>query len=183
LYRDFLSTAPQLDDRGAINPSTLALVRDLSDLLGRKGVLVPPMAEWAMYAAFAGGIVLITWLALRRRPANDTRLPIFLACLAFALIMPRFKDYAYILILPPAYFVVRRMIGGKVREMRLVLLVLSQTPPAPFGLGGALRNLLWGYYPWLLALALWAAGVVWLIEARPGDVLPTGSAGGRQAAT
>jgi hypothetical protein len=164
LYRDFLSVAPQLDDRGAINPSTLALLRDLGDVLARKGLPVPEAVEWGVYAAFAGGVTLVTGLALRRRGGEDSRFPILLACLAFALVMPRFKNYAYILLLPPAYFVLRRMVEAGAGSLGLILLLLSQTPPAPFGLGEAIRNLFWGYYPWLLALGLWAAAVAWLLR-------------------
>lgn len=42
----------------------------------------------------------------------------------------------------------------------LIPLLLSQSPPVPFGLGGAVRNLFWAYYPWLLALLLWASAVI-----------------------
>jgi hypothetical protein len=168
LYRDFLSVAPQLDDRGAINPSTLALLRDLGDVLARKGLPVPEAVEWGVYAAFAGGVTLVTGLALRRRGGEDSRFPILLACLAFALVMPRFKNYAYILLLPPAYFVLRRMVEAGAGSLGLILLLLSQTPPAPFGLGEAIGNLFWGYYPWLLALGLWAAAVAWLLRGSAG---------------
>jgi len=183
LYRDFLAVAPQLDDRGTINPSTLALLRDLGDILARKGLPLSQAAEWTLYAAFAGGIVLVTWLALRRRGDSDIRLPIFLACLAFALVMPRFKNYAYILLLPPAYFVARRLSGAKAADLGLVLLLLSTTPPVPFGLGEAMRNLFWGYCPWLLALALWATAIVWLTRGEAAVVPRTPPVGELEGST
>jgi hypothetical protein len=169
LYRDFLSVAGQLDDRGVINPSTLALLRDLGDLLARKGIPVSAVAEWSVFAAFAGVIVLVTWLALRRHGTEDSRLQITLACLAFALVMPRFKNYGYILLIPPAYLVLQKMVKGWAGELGLLLLLLSQTLPVPFGFGETARNLLWGYYPWLLALGLWAAQVIWMLRGGNGS--------------
>jgi hypothetical protein len=183
LYRDFLSVAGQLDDRGVINPSTLALLRDLGDLLARKGVVVSAAAEWSVFAAFAGAIALGTWLALRRRGGEDARFPIALACLAFALMMPRFKNYGYILLIPPAYLVLRRTLEGWAGGLGLLLLLLSQTPPVPFGFGETVRNLLWGYYPWLLALGLWAAQVVWMLRAGHGPRGELDGAGRLESAT
>jgi hypothetical protein len=178
LYRDFLTTIPQLDDRGAINPSTLALLRDLGDLLTRKGLAVSPLVEWLLYGVFAVAIVAITWLVLSRRRGEDGRLPIVLVCLAFALVMPRFKNYAYILLIPPACLVLQHMVDGWAGELGLLLLLLSYTPPVPFGFGETARNLLWGYYPWLLALGLWTAQVIWMVGGRTrsrgeaGDLAP-----------
>jgi hypothetical protein len=120
---------------------------------------------------------------LRRRPIQDPRIPIFLACLTFALVMPRFKNYAYILLIPPAYFIVRRLFEGQAWELGLLVLMLSRTPPAPFGLGEALGNLFWGYYAWLLALALWGVAVTWLLRARDGRPVGAELAAGREGRT
>ncbi len=159
LYRDFLSVAAQLDDRGAINPSTLALVRDIGDILTRKGLPVWATAEAAAYGVFVSIVLALTVLALARAGRGAPRGSVFLACLAFALVAPRFKNYAYILLIPPAYAFVKAAMSRGLHVFGLLPLVLSQSPPVPFGFGGAVRNLFWGYYPWLLALLLWVAAV------------------------
>lgn len=161
LYRDFLLTTTQLDDRGIINPSVLALLRDLSDLLGGKGVRVPASGVWAVYAAFACAVVLVMWRLFRRNRPSDQRVTVVLVCLAFALIMPRFKNYAYILLLPPSYFVLRKMVAGWSPELGLVLLMLSGSPALPLGLGGVASKVFWNYYAWLVTLALWLIAVAW----------------------
>jgi hypothetical protein len=97
--------------------------------------------------------------------------------LAYALVMPRFKNYAYILLIPPAYYVIRRMLTLEPYQLAAVLLVLSGSFPVPFGLAGAFRNLFWGYYPWLMTLALWSVAVLGVFRMTKSRMSPAVIAG------
>jgi hypothetical protein len=168
LYRDFLAVIPQLDDRGIINPSTLALFRDLADILTRRGIGLSPVMPEVAYLAFAAAVALVTGLALRRVRGEDRRVTIFIVCLAFILVAPRFKNYSYILALVPAFYLVKRWIRLEASWAMLLLLMFSSSMPVPFGLGAAAQNLLWGYYSLLLTLLLWALSV-WVAILGPAD--------------
>lgn len=96
-----------LDERGRHqNPSSLAYLRDAADALRHAGRALPPHTEtvaWALFAATIGALAL----ARLWRPPEPRDLPRWLsvALLAFALMMPRFKDYAYVLLLVPTALV------------------------------------------------------------------------------
>lgn len=109
LYSGFLRSLGGLDERGVINPSTLALVRDAFDwLVNTSGMMIPQAIGLAVFIAVAAGIGLATWRSYALLESadwpNKDRVAIFLACLAYALILPRFKTYSYVIVLVPTYF-------------------------------------------------------------------------------
>jgi hypothetical protein len=170
LYSSFLLSAPNLDERGAINPSSLAAIRDVFDGLVRRGLVRDVMAgESIVYLVVIVVVVAFTGWAARRVGSGDPRTIIFLACLAYALILPRFKDYAYILLLVPSYFMVTRVIRLPGTLLLLILLMISSRLPVPFGLEGAVSNLLWAYPSLIMAGGIWALSV-WFLSRR--GVLP-----------
>jgi hypothetical protein len=167
LFRSFLSVAQHLDERGAINPSSLALVRDVFEAGARKGlVLVPDGTAEAIYFLLAVGFLSVAIWAARRQEAADSRDVLYLVCLAFALIVPRFKDYAFVLLLVPAYDLVTRRLRSRGSAVLLALLVLAPRLPLPFGMGAVVGRFLWGYYPWVLALGLYVATARTLLRER-----------------
>ncbi len=120
LFAGFLRNAAGLDDRGSTNPSALALIRDgLERLAGGKG---PPHLDWIVY----GVVVLLVTAGFHSVARREDRLG-HLVCffLAFALAAPRFKDYSYILLIPPSVYVVVRVLRGL--APRLAALVLLCT--------------------------------------------------------
>lgn len=190
LYTDFLLSAQSLDERGAINPSSLAAIRDVFDGLVRRGLLREVVVgEGIVYLVVIVGVVALTTWTARRIGSRDRRTIIFLACLAYALILPRFKDYGYILLLVPSYFMVTRVIRLPGTLLLLVLPMISSRLPVPFGLEGAVSNLLWAYYSLVMAGVIWALSV-WSLSRRgmppgaveeptPGSVDPGRSAPGQ----
>lgn len=129
----FLTNGTHLDERGAFNPSSLALFRDLSDALG-----VPHLAP-ALYAAFAAGVLSLAWRRGRGRSRLQTA---FLCVFAYALVMPRFKNYSYLLLIPPTADV----IANRLSSNALRLLALA-----------AVCAGYWGYTSFFAALAIFAA--------------------------
>ena len=81
---------------------------------------------------------------------------IMMACLTYALVMPRFKTYSFILLLPPAYYLLRRSTRLPAYGFLLAVLLLTVHPPLPVAL--PFRPVLshfWLYYPLVLAFLLW----------------------------
>jgi hypothetical protein len=85
---------------------------------------------------------------------------VFLSCAAYALLMPRFKDYSYVLLLVPAYFALKKTVGGLGRVFFFALMILSV--PEYVNLPGLKEvfEQLWRFMP------LWAAAAVWVLYLR-----------------
>jgi hypothetical protein len=165
LYTNFLTLASKLDERMPHNPSTLALIRDAGRWLSEKGIQLP---EWLLVAFFAVVVLLVIWLTWRRlKDSRDTwQYRLYLVCLAYAVIVPRFKNYSYILLLIPAYVILIQSLQQRI-HLGVILLLLSASFPLPFGLSGPASSLIWGYYPMILTMLLW-----WLSIRLDADQIP-----------
>ena len=86
---------------------------------------------------------------------NRQMLDVFLVCLAYALIHPRFKDYAYILLVVPAYYIIMSNRFTKANPFVFFLAILLYPP---FIIPGTetIFMFFWKYYPLMVAYAIWA---------------------------
>ena len=139
LFAGFLRNAARLDDRGSTNPSSLALIRDGLERLA--GGPVPAHLDWIVY----GLVVLLVTAGFRSVARRQDRLG-DLACLflAFALAAPRFKDYSYILLIPPSVYVVVRVLRGLAPRLAALLLLCTH---------------FFAYQSWVAALVLFTVCV------------------------
>lgn len=153
LYENFLVLASKLDERMPHNPSSLALIRDISQYLNDKGLLLPAWLPVIVFLILVLVVAWFTWARLRDRH-NPWLQRLFLFCLAYAVLMPRFKNYSFILLLVPAFSVLLQAVRQE-RLIGLALLLLSASIPLPFGLSSPASRLLWGYFPLLLTGVIW----------------------------
>jgi glycosyl transferase family 87 len=161
LFRAFLDNASETNTESKIlNPSTYAFCRDLVEVvLGSKDSPVDPRVGDALFVAIALAITAATIVAIRRferaPPADRVRNQLFLACFLYALVVPRFKDYSYILLIVPAayllYAYARRLPASAVWLGVLCVPVVNQPMPALEVFGVMLLD----YYPLLVAAVLW----------------------------
>jgi hypothetical protein len=156
LFSDFVANASGLYD---LNDSSFRLIREILTIIGRKTSLsIPSSVTIAAFLAVAAGVVWGTWRAMRtilssNSPDSD-RTAIFLACVAYALILPRLKDYSFIILIVPAYFVIK-----KAAFLPYPLLFLFGILPRGTSLLPGFRGMfttLWSYYPLIVAFGLWA---------------------------
>jgi hypothetical protein len=129
LYREFLLQAARCDERGITNPSSLAFFRETAAVLTRETGFRLPGLEWALYSAWVGGLAALSWVWLRRRcrglAGPDA---IAFGLLLYALVVPRFKDYSFILLLVPSLHVIRAALGSpRARAAALVALCAGAT--------------------------------------------------------
>jgi hypothetical protein len=151
----FLAGLGASDERGWLNPSTLALARDLADAAGERGLALPSALDEAVYLTVAVAVLALTARTLRahlRGPRPDRALAVLLSTAAFALAAPRLKGYAYVLLVPAACRAISR---APARLAGPLLAVLAAFPLRPTVLpyAGAIR-FLHGYLPLLAALAV-----------------------------
>jgi len=160
LWREFASAAMALDERARLNPSALALIRDIGERAGAASSTV-----WLAYglccAAVAGLWLYAATLAWRIR---DGRPMVYLAVLAYALIAPRMKDYSQIVTLLPTLHVIGAVMGGGPRSLLacVILWVPLFQGRLVFGVP------VFQYQPLFVTLWVFVELVVWL-AARRGD--------------
>src|SRR5512138_2678310 len=156
--QSFASNNPNLDERGEINPCSLAMLRDVAAVISDFGIPMSPSLVNALYFLYAGvfgcAILFVLFKYEDQLRSVDSKLLMYVACVLFALIMPRVKDYTYIILLIPALFVLRRI---DVRPLVPVLGILVFLPPTDSyvpGLGNAFISWLQSYMPWIIAWVL-----------------------------
>jgi hypothetical protein len=111
LFASFLKNARGLGtEHGENNPSTWALIGDVASWLKTKtGFPLPAVIPQAIYAVVALGVIAVSAKIFSRLQSLEEKKAdlwrICLLCLAFALVVPRFKDYSYILLIGPSLYV------------------------------------------------------------------------------
>lgn len=174
LFTGFLHNAGAMDERGIMNPATLPLIRTAFGFLEEKtGIAVPHFVAWLLFLGIVATVLAVTWRAmaiLRSAPVQDKeRIIVFLACVVYALILPRFKDYSYILLLVPTYFVLWQVNYAKgmavliVSQLLVTFLCFVRTSlPGIY----VFSTFLCGYYSLVLAYCVWALYLYWIFAAR-----------------
>jgi hypothetical protein len=162
LFHAFLNNAVETNIESKIlNPSSYALCHDLiALLLGSEAAPADPALGTRLFVVLALLVAGLTVVALRRldRVHADERgrLQIFLACFMYALVVPRFKDYSYILLIAPAAHLlcayVRKLPASPV-WIGILCVPVFNTPMPGFETFGVL---LLNYYPLFVAAVLWS---------------------------
>ena len=145
-------------ERGWLNPAALPLAIDVAATFGRAlHVALPPAAPAALYAAMVIAIGVQTVIALARfgRAGGGDRpkVVVYVAFLAIALVLPRFKNYSYMLLIAPTYFVATR--STQLRRA-VPLLVIACLPIYSWITTPEHLALVADYSKWLIAFAAWA---------------------------
>lgn len=162
LFHDYLANLHVEGGRGAINPTVFAFASNISEFIGRSHHMeIPGIVPIAAYLCISTAVLFIARrpLAVLARSANprDRLTLVFFVCVLTALILPRFKDYSYILLLVPTYSIILQSNIPRSRSLLLLLTMLSAHIPLP---GLSFISKLWGYYP------LFIAGGVFLLYVR-----------------
>ncbi|MBI4558706.1 MAG: DUF2029 domain-containing protein [Candidatus Hydrogenedentes bacterium] len=145
------------------NPATWPLIQEVFRVVGEKGgVVVPRIIQAGLFAVAVVGVIVITWWAGEKARGFEAierrKWQVCLACFVFALIIPRFMNYSYILLLAPTYFLLQRLGRVSAYLMVLLLMLVSTSPYRPPGFN-LLVSELSGYHPLFVAYVLWALAV------------------------
>ncbi len=107
LVREFLYRAHLPHDGLVSNPSSLEIMRITANLYPQLQSIFGPSTYVIMYAVF---VTIILGMSVLILPRLDVKTGIMCALLVYALIVPRFKNYSYILLIVPAMFAVANLI-------------------------------------------------------------------------
>lgn len=155
---------------GIINPSTFALVQDILEFSANKtGLSVPQIVPWVIFSAIVVAVVLISWRSIVKlrtvEIVDNKKILIFLACLVYVLIDPRLKDYSFILLLVPTYYIIRSVsymkLGVVLLYSQVIFMIIfslyGERMPHP----GSIASLV-GYYPLIVAYLVWGLYLYWI---------------------
>lgn len=137
LANGYLSSAMLIKERADdFNYATLPFMRDIVQTTGDlTGLKIPDTFAVIAYFLAIAAIVWISVRAWRRRIASgagiDEKLLILFACVVYALVAPRMKCYAYILLLVPGFFIMMEYSATKIHPMVFLLLILPVHNPLP----------------------------------------------------
>ncbi len=145
-------------DVGTIAPSSFTFIRALSEVFQQDiGVRIPDHVQSIVYLIWIATVITVSFRALRRLDLGTPdalRFAIGLACLMFVLIVPRCKDYSYILLIAPTCFILTRLRETQASLLLLILCILSASYVPMPGMH-IVASLVWSYYPFLLAVGIW----------------------------
>ena len=166
----FQSIPKNYGESGRLNPASLPLVTDAASLLERTShVVVPQALQLIAYLAIAVAVAVPTWMAAARiarsGAANGLELVFYLAAIVQPLVLPRFKNYSYMLLIAPTWFIATR--STHLRSA-LPLLLLACLPVYSWITSADKITLVANYSQWLIAAGAWA---LYLYEIHAGGLL------------
>lgn len=167
MFRAFLGAARgTLVEKRIIAPTTIGFILDAFDQLAKRQAIVINI-EWqiALFVIVIALILILSFKAYRKLTKygqivyghEDTqKIILFGLCLVYALINLRMKDYSYVLLLVPSYFILKTESNAKAFPFLYILSILTAAKNATLPGTGTLFLLIWEYYPLLLAYLFWA---------------------------
>jgi hypothetical protein len=155
--REFLASISALGERGWGDPSTLGVMEDLVDQLRGLRLPLPAVTARLLYLgaiATVFGLTVRWWRARRAAAAHDPILTVLVTLALYALVMPRMKDYSYVVLLPVGWYALATH-----RELTASLAVLAVLVPRPvpqLKLWLPMVPQVYTYAPLIAALVLWS---------------------------
>lgn len=168
-YQQFLAKAFSWDERGPeFNPSLLALLKDLKGVAVKSGFPegAGQVIVYLLFALIALSVAIVTWRSTRRWLRSSPQAQSYQSAvisaimsitLAYPLMVPRFKIYAFMLVLPAVYLTILR--HGKGLIVPLAVLVTALTIRPHFPIEQWSTDLFWWYYPTVVLVFFWIAWV------------------------
>jgi hypothetical protein len=148
-----------VSERGTIVPSTYTLLSDVFQWRSKNaGSEASQAVQFVILAVFIAVVILVTYRAHTRlknvQAENRPMLDVFLVCLVYALIHPRFKDYAYILLIPPSFYII---MNSRVTKASPFVFFLAVLVYPPFIVPGTdiIFMFFWKYYALMAAFVIW----------------------------
>jgi hypothetical protein len=142
IYIYYLKALPRFSDeeRGVVNPCIIALIGEGVDYLIHKGhIQAGSLRQIIIYSLYLVVVAVTCFLYFKTyyktNLSNSPLKLVLFTFLAFAVLVPRFKDYSYILLIPSAIYLLREKVGI---EERIMFFILTVFPP------------IFSYYPYVL---------------------------------
>jgi hypothetical protein len=183
LFMSFLKNGANIVETGVINPCNLSLFRDIIKEIGEISGM--PISDYIAQLAYILSSIIIVVIFLRAikkirlgKMHKDKLEILYLFCISYALILPRFKDYSYILLLVPAYYILLKYRNKIPFYIFLGIFLLSGNRYIPIPGIDLLYEAFWAYYQLILAYLIWGLYLfhIFVIQANDEKVLRNAAA-------
>ncbi|MFC1452698.1 glycosyltransferase family 87 protein [Verrucomicrobiota bacterium] len=166
LFHAYWGYAAGVHETGSVNPCALALIGDILAACGLPG---GGLAN-AVYLSWVAVLGLCYLAVIRKADWDGKRgLLAMFSLLTYAIMVPRFKDYAYVQLIPVAHFVVSRNAG-------MLFFALFPFIARDLALPGVIAS----YGSFFSAVAFWAY-LLWMVRGKArGCAVPDHAPGRRQ---
>lgn len=159
LLEFFKGAQTTLTEWGIIAPSTVGVLKDLCDMLNRNtGIALSSNVQLAVFGVIALIILFISSRAYFKLKNLNTdekqKMILFLACLVYALLHVRMKDYAYALLIVPSYYIINRTSYAKIYPLLFFVSILAAAR-LTLPLLMDIYAIMWAYYPLVIAYLIW----------------------------
>jgi hypothetical protein len=159
LFTGFIKNALiVVGESGDVVPSTNKLIAGIFEMVSKiTGMTAPPAFQSAIFIIIAAAVVFFSYracLRLKQAPIdNRALLEVFVVCLVYALIHPRFKDYGYILLLVPSFYVIKSIHYTKIAPFLFILFIMSNRMMLP--IASSVYDIVWAFFPLMVAYCVW----------------------------
>ena len=159
LFTGFIKNALiVVGERGEVVPSTNKLITALFEMVSKiSGMTMPSAIQSAIFLIIAAVVVLFSYKACLRlkqtQLENRAMMEVFVVCLVYALIHPRFKDYGYILLLVPSYYIIKNSRYTKIAPFLFILFIMSNRMMLP--IASSIYDTVWAFFPLMVAYGVW----------------------------
>jgi hypothetical protein len=147
-------------ESGVVGPSTAKFVKEIFRLISKMFGPVSPTLISMVIIGVAAIVVFLSGRAciLLKRTLTEhedrQKIILFLVCLVYALIHPRFKDYAYMLLIVPSYYIMKNTRFTKAFPFIFIFAILASPHLMLPGID-ILSSVLWQYFPLMIAYTIW----------------------------
>lgn len=156
LFRAFIGNLIGLRERGIVNPSSYALISECFSVILNRPVFAGFSAMTGIfYSVFLGVVIYLAVKAISRLRSTKGRdhgdMIILFICVVYTIILPRFKDYSFIIMIVPAYVMIKKLFARSGYYGYLILMMLIiPAGAAPVGMDLIIKAL-WRYYPLIIS--------------------------------
>ncbi len=159
LFTGFIKNAlVVVGEKGEVVPSTNKLIGSILELIvPLTGITAPEALKSGLFIFVAAAVVFFSYKACLqiKHLTTDRRamLEVCVVCLVYALIHPRFKDYGYILLLVPGFYIIINSRYTKITFFLFILFIMSNRMMLP--IAASIYDIVWNYYPLMVAYCVW----------------------------
>jgi hypothetical protein len=159
LFTGFIKNALiVVGEPGGVVPSTNKLIAGIFEIVSKiTGMTVPHAFQSAIFIIIAAAVVFFSYKAClglkQAQPDNRAMLEVFVVCLVYALIHPRFKDYGYILLIVPSFYVIKNIHYSKITPFLFILFIMSNRMMLP--IVSSIYEIVWAFFPLMVAYGVW----------------------------
>ena len=165
MYAGFVRNIEGLE-AGMINLSSFDLViTGFRQFNQRTGIVISPLFQWGVYFLVIMIIILFILKAfrilLRIKYDEKEYIFIYLACIGYILILPFVMGYAYIILIVPTYFIIKKVENKKLWVALFGIILISSFLPGLPGFG-VIFMALSKYSPLFLAYGVLMLYLYWI---------------------